>query len=143
MERRWESIVPFLKEFQDYLGPRVPELEIQFGNDRRWSDERYEEQVRTGIFEQYGVYLIFEADEALQYVGLAMNRFQERIWMHDAYVNRQFTDLIPFRYEHYFLAPALEFFLVCRLRPPKNKVYRDYTIPPWQLDGPTPGGSRA
>jgi len=36
-------------------------------------------------------------------------------------------------HEYYFIAPALEFFLICRLQPPKNSQYRRYTIPVHEL----------
>ena len=63
-----------------------------------------------------------------RYVGLAMNRFDDRIWGHDEYVSRRWTDVIPFEHGWYFLAPALEFFLIVRLQPPDNTAYRSYSI---------------
>lgn len=64
----------------------------------------------------------------LQYVGKAMNSFDDRVWdrKHDEY--RRWTDLIPFCDQFYFLAPALEFFLISRATPPRNDVYRGYRI---------------
>ena len=142
MERRWASVIPSLDEFQRHLDPRVTKLPIQFADDSTWSNEQYELEAKKGTYRKCGVYLIFDANEELQYIGVAMDGFSKRIWMHDAEVDRRFTDLIPFPPEHYFLAPALEFFLLCRLRPSKNKVYREYTIPAWQLDEPASAGGK-
>jgi hypothetical protein len=144
IEERWKPVLPHLLEFQKHLAELVPPLELIAANDHQWTQERYLEQCRTGIFNKYGVYLIFAPDESLEYVGLAMNRFHDRIWSHDDWVNRRWTDVIPLRHEHYFLGPALEFLLICRLRPPKNKVYKSYTIPfppeAAELSGPEEGG---
>ena len=127
-ERRWEPIVPHLREFQRHLAAHIPELRIVPANDRRWSEERYREQCKNDIFEQYGVYLIFDANESLEYVGIAMNRFHDRIWSHDTAVDRTLTDVILISHEYYFLGLALEFFLIARLRPLKNATYRSYSI---------------
>lgn len=64
----------------------------------------------------------------LQYVGKAMNSFDDRIWdrKHDEY--RRWTDLIPFCGQFCSLARALEFFLIARSAPPRNDVYRGYRI---------------
>ncbi|MEM1444671.1 MAG: hypothetical protein AAGF84_01320 [Planctomycetota bacterium] len=126
---RWKPIVAILDEFQSHLASHVPKIKIQAANDRGWSELRYQEERRKGTFRQYGVYLMFGPDETLQYVGLAMNAFNDRIWSHDAYVERQWTDIIAFSHENYFLAPALEFFLICRLQPPMNSQYKSYTLP--------------
>ncbi len=131
---RWRAVESCLEEFQQHLAPHVPKFELRFADDSTWTDERYEEEAKTGVFGECGVYLIFNENEALQYIGVAMNGFARRIWMHDEDVDRRYTDLISIPRQFYFLAPALEFFLVCRLRPPKNKVYRNYTIPPWEPD---------
>ena len=128
IEPRWQPIIPHLGEFQRYLAENIPPLEILAANDRAWSQERYLDQEKSGIFNQYGVYLIFAPDESLQYIGVAMNRFHDRIWSHDDYVDRRWTDIVPLPHAYYFLAPALEFFLICRLRPPMNRTYRAYTI---------------
>jgi len=128
-ECRWELIVPHLRDFQSYLAEHVPQLRIQNATDRQWSNDRYKQQCQTGIFNQRGVYLIFDNKETLQKVGVAMNTFHDRIWSHDWYIERRFIDVIPFPDEYCFLALALEYFLICRLHPPKNSVYQGHTIP--------------
>ena len=129
MESRWQSIAPVLDEFQTFLCPGLPRFELVAADDSQWSDDRYKAQRATGVFSRRGVYLIFDQSEALQYVGVAMYTFQKRIWSHDEWVRRRWTDVIPFPDESYFLARALEFFLIVRLRPPANTQYRDYDIP--------------
>ncbi len=128
IQSRWKPVIPHLQEFQRHLSGRVPELTIVAANDQLWTNEEFENQKKTGDFKGYGVYLIFGPDESLEYVGLAMNQFDDRIWSHEACVNRRWTDVIPFCHEHYFLAPALEFLLITQLQPPKNTVYKGYTI---------------
>lgn len=129
-ERRWEPVIPQILEFQHHLAPHIPQLRIEHANDRQWSTQKYREQCKTGIFDKYGVYLMFDDSEVLEYVGVAMNRFHDRIWSHDPFLKRRFTDVIAIPHEFYFLGIALEFFLICRLHPPMNTIYRGYTIPP-------------
>jgi hypothetical protein len=126
---RWKPIIPVLNEFKSHLASHVPEFQIEEATDREWSDARYQEQRRKGIFRGYGVYLIFDSDELLRYVGVAMDSFNERIWdsRHEPY--RRWTDVISFPHRYYWLAPALEFLLIVLLHPPENRTYcSGYTI---------------
>lgn len=128
METRWIPIIPVLEEFQSFLSNKVPKLEIINANDRNWPQERYESQEKTGIFDKYGIYLIFNDSGKLQYVGVSMQRFHNRIWKHDFKVQRRWTDVIPFEHENYFLALALEFFLIAKLTPKGNREFKNFTI---------------
>jgi excinuclease UvrABC nuclease subunit len=70
------------------------------------------------------VYLIFDRDEHLIYVGVA-GWLDKRIWSHDQqpeFVSRprRWTDVILFDQSCAFLAPALEEFLIARLEPAHN-----------------------
>jgi hypothetical protein len=126
---RWRTVEPLLREFKSYLAADAPPLRIVPANDYDWSDEEYRQRKRDfKVCSGSGVYLIFDAASELQYVGLAMNTFDHRIWSHDEYISRQWTDVIPFDPAWYFLAPALEFFLIVRLQPPANTAYRQYSI---------------
>jgi hypothetical protein len=126
---RWGTVEPLLREFESYLAAEAPRLRIVPANDADWSYDEYRQRKRDyKICSGNGVYLIYDADSQLQYVWLAMNTFDHRIWGHDEYVSRQWTDVIPFDPAWYFLAPALEFFLIVRLQPPANTAYRKYTI---------------
>jgi len=126
---RWSEIIPLLREFETYLAPDAPRLEIIHANDRAWSYEEYRRRKREyKICSGKGVYLLFNAEEQLRYVGAAMNTFDDRIWGHDEHVSRRWTDVIPFPSSWSFFAPALECFLIVKLQPPDNTVYRYYTI---------------
>lgn len=94
-------MIPHLREFQRHLAGHASELRITAANDFRRSDERYQEQRKTGIFNQYGVYLIFDDNESLEYVSVVMNRFNDRIWPHGTYLNRLLTKVIPIPREYY------------------------------------------
>lgn len=139
---RWASVLPLLAEFQSSLSPSVPQLKIIPANDRQWTLDRYEKENKKGTFKQYGVYLLYDPEGVLRYVGVAMNSFHDRIWSHEADVNRRWTDLIPFPIEYYYLAPALEFFLIARLKPTMNTTYRSYSVPEKQIDSDSPGPDR-
>lgn len=136
---RWSPIIPLLREFETYLAADAPRLKIVHANDVSWSNEEYRRRRRESkVFSGYGVYLIFNAEERLRYVGLAMNDFDQRIWGHDQHVSRRWTDVIPFEHGWYFLAPALEFFLIVRLQPPDNTAYSGYSIAERVLTIPKP-----
>ena len=140
MEARWTPIIPVLEEFQAFLSPTVPRLSLAAANDRQWSQDRYETQRASGIFDRRGVYIIFDGDAVPQYVGVAMYRFHDRIWSHDDWIQRRWTDVIPLSDQCYFLAPALEFFLIVRLQPSGNSHYKDYRIPEKKIIEPSSGG---
>lgn len=125
---RWKPVIPILDEFQSFLSSKVPTLSIQPACDRSWSNERYREERRSGIYRRYGVYLIFDESEALRYAGLAMNAFDDRIWGHRHDPYRRWTDIIAFEHANYFLAPALECLLIVRLKPPENTSYCQHTV---------------
>lgn len=127
-ERRWQPVSNVLREFHGFLAPHLPAFRITAANNRRWSEEQYRAQCGTGIFDRRGVYLLFNSSEVLEYVGLATVSFHKRIWSHDDWVDRQWIDVIPFSDETFFLAPALEYLLIIRLRPPKNSVYKNHGI---------------
>jgi hypothetical protein len=126
---RWTPIIAALREFESYLAADAPRLEIVNAIDADWTYEEYRRRKREfKICRGNGVYLIFDPTATLQYVGLAMNTFDHRIWGHDEYVSRHWTDVIPFAEGWYFLAPALEFFLIAKLQPPVNTAYSKYEI---------------
>ena len=47
--RRWDRVIPLLQEFESYLSPKTPTLEIENANDIQWSQEEY---LRTEAREQ-------------------------------------------------------------------------------------------
>ena len=126
---RWEPIIPLLREFESFLSDKVARLRIVFACDRHWSEDEYKRRRPPGFPSNLrGVYLIFDPAEALRYVGVAMFNYDKRVWSHDAELERRWTDIIPFDDRHLFLALSFEFFLISRLKPPGNKVYRGYDV---------------
>lgn len=126
---RWNNIIPLIRKFETYLAPDAPKLQIINANDSEWSYEEYRRRKSEfHICSGNGVYFLFDAEEQLRYIGLAMNTFDNRIWGHDEYVSRRWTDAIIFPNEWYFMAPALECFLIIKLQPPDNTNYRGHTI---------------
>jgi len=130
---RWQPVVPVLDEFRSFLSEKVGPLCIAPACDRSSSDERWNSNERwdhenKGIGRRYGVYLIFDSCDALRYVGLSMNAFDDRIWDKRHYPYRKWTDVIAFEHSNYFLAPALECLLIVRLKPPENTAYCQHTV---------------
>jgi hypothetical protein len=122
---RWSSVISVVREFEAHLAHNAPKLQIVNAIDREWSYEEYRQRKREfRICSGKGVYLIFDVEDRLQYVGLAMNAFDDRIWSHDEYVPRKWTDVIAFPDDWCFIAPALECFLIAKLKPPGNSHYR-------------------
>lgn len=126
---RWSTVLPCLREFQGWLTPHVPELTIRNVNVFDCTRASYLEKCKNGIFDQKGVYLLFDPEAKLQYVGVAMTSFHDRIWSHDDYVKRWWTDVIVFPDNCCFLAPALELLLISRLNPEGNTQHRKLSIP--------------
>lgn len=132
--RRWESILPQLTRFQQtYCSPAMPSLRLLVGSDRTWPVAEYDTRKPVGFPGKLrGVYLLFDQDERLQYVGAALWTFDKRVWAHDGDVDRRCIDIIPLADPWYVLTLALEFYLIQVLEPPRNIVYRDYGV---VLDG--------
>src|SRR4051794_9355864 len=94
---RWAPIIPHLQEFQRHLAPHVPLFQIEHLNDRRWVNERrreFLEQLKTGKYDLPGIYLIYNNEEQLEYVGMATGTFHHRIWDHDEIVERLYADIL-------------------------------------------------
>ena len=123
---RWEPVLEAIAVFRSYLAPNVPPFELIAANDKRWTDEEYGRLRPSGFPARLrGVYLIYDDAEALLYVGMATVCFDKRVWKH-GHAARRYTDIIVFGDEHLFLAPALEYFLITQLRPPKNTAFRGH-----------------
>ena len=133
---RWKPVRQALGQFHSYLAPHILPFEIRNATDWQWSDKQYDELRPSGFPTHLrGIYLLFDKKEVLLYVGVAMVNFEKRVWSHDKWLDRRWIDIIPIQDKHLFLAPSLEFFLICRLRPTKNTSFSGYTVP----DGPLIG----
>lgn len=133
MPKRWEIVERELEEFQKYLTPKVPQVRIRKGFDRQENDRHKWASENRDLLNQRGVYLFFDKEEKLIYVGKAStsNWFDKRVWTHEDQAKFQsrparWIDFIPFEEGLEFLAPALEEFLIGRLNPVPvhNKVGR-------------------
>ena len=123
---RWQAAFAAIEEFRSYLAASVPPIQILRAHEEGWTREEYKRKRPDGFPSRLrGVYLIFDHHQRLVWVGKAMWNFDKRVWSHDSEVDRHYVDVIPFDEEHCFLAPALEFFLICKLAPPGNKEYRE------------------
>ena len=121
---RWARLRECLAEFQSFLSARVPALTVTNACDFHWSDEVWKAKRDSKLLRQCGVYLMFDKDEYLIYVGVA-GWLDKRIWSHDEQAefrrrHRRWTDVILLAKEHAFFAPALEQFLIARLEPAHN-----------------------
>jgi hypothetical protein len=126
-EARWGPVLPILDAFQRHLAENIPRLEIIAAADKRWSDEQYMQHRPEGFPSRLrGVYLLFDENKSLLYVGLAMWSFDKRVWTHDEWIPRRWIDIILLNNETVFLAPSLEHWLISRLNPSHNKVYKKY-----------------
>jgi hypothetical protein len=104
-ETRWVEAQEALSEFQSYLAPHVPTLRIERAIDV------------NGWPRLQGVYLIYDKQDRLLYVGMTLDCFQNRIRDHERKFETPWIDLIVFPPELSFLAPALEVFLHKHLHP--------------------------
>ena len=124
---RWQPIIPVIAEFQSYLSTEVQSLKVIAATDRNWTETEYKKFRPSGFPSRLrGVYLIFDPLGKLLYIGVSMFNYDSRVWTHDDDLKRRWIDIIPFEDRYAFLALSLEFFLITRLKPPFNKVYKDY-----------------
>ena len=131
---RWRAVRTSLDDFRKYLSPDVPCFPIVAANDFKWSEEEYNRLRPKGFPTKLnGVYLIFDEQEVLLYVGVSVVNFDKRVWSHDSHfkacgAQRRWTDIIVLPRECAFLGLSLEYFLICRLRPRWNTVYASNEI---------------
>ena len=128
---RWKPIIERLRRFeQDFCSPTMPPLRIVHASDRTWSDAEYRARKPKGFpSNKRGVYLLFDSDERLLYVGVATGCFDQRVWDHDSWSQRRYIDIIIFDDRWLILAPALEFYLIVALNPPDNTVHGKRRLP--------------
>jgi hypothetical protein len=126
--KRWRPIEAELGEFRRYLYDGFPPLKICEGYDSAWErGPLYKSAVKARRYYRAGVYLFFDVDGKLLYVGKGM-WFYGRIFRH-AIPGARYVDLIAFDEQHAPFLSALEHFLICRLKPHFNKNGREYEVP--------------
>jgi hypothetical protein len=128
-QTRWKQIENSIEEFRKFLSSNIPKLSIVNATDKKWTAKQYKELKPKGFPSKLrGVYLIFDEQETLLYIGLSTTCFNKRIWKHDTRFQRRYIDIIPIGDNCFPLAPALEYFLITRHPTPGNKVYRNHKL---------------
>lgn len=129
-ESRWDSLRPCIADFHKHLSATCPPLVVIQATDKTWTDEEYKMMRPDGFPSQLrGVYLLYDATGTLNYIGSTFVNFDKRVWTHEPRVPRRWIDIIPLSDDIYFLAPALELFLISKLHPPYNTDGRGYVVP--------------
>jgi hypothetical protein len=124
---RWKRVNDALTEFRRDLAPSFPPLTIESLYDYSWSDEQYRQSRSDGRYWKWGVYIFFDGPGDVLYVGQATYSFDKRVWTHE---RREATciDVISFPETVWHFIPALELFLICKLKPKHNKVAMTYKV---------------
>ena len=121
--RRWAGLNEALKVFRTFLSASAPS-DIKPFEAAQWQKNAKPEypftQPRWLPSKNGGVYLLYDNDGQLLYVGVARVNFDKRVWTHSE-MAWKYLDVIPFDDQYLFLASALEHFLILRLKPFKNK----------------------
>jgi hypothetical protein len=122
---RWHPVKEALDEFHSYLAANV-RFQIEVATRKEWVDDKEYDLHRPEGFpsNRRGVYLLFGSDQQLLYVGLATYNFDKRVWTHDD-IDWRYLDIITFGEKLVFLAPALEYLLIRKLKPLRNKTWTD------------------
>jgi hypothetical protein len=128
MEYRTE-IEAAIDEFRRCLRPDFPPLKIEHAFDVVNLEVGWKFGVKRGAWQDRGVYLVFDDDAKLIYVGKATATFNKRIKRCAEMENAASVEIIPFPEPYEFLAHALEAFLIVRLRPIANKHGSNDYIP--------------
>jgi len=133
MESRWTEIEEVIRKFQAFLIPEVTPLKIQKGIDFSSDIKDIKFRKQCGELTNRGVYLFFDESESLRYVGCthlqalggripqSISRLRKRRWT-DIWEKLRWIDVIPFKDEWLFLAPALENYLI------DQEVFRGWNL---------------
>jgi hypothetical protein len=123
---RWAPIEPLICEFQGFLAPTVPQLKIEKGVD--YEDSYPTSKTASPALTKCGVYLIFDDNyfESLRYIGMAGpdRSLIDRIRDHRKSKRFSFTprwiDVIAVYFPWEFFAPALELYLIDKIKSMKG-----------------------
>lgn len=132
-----EIIQNAIVEFQSFLSDKVPKLELIKPVHKDWSPEEYKQHQMTGVVPKgfpsrlKGVYILFDWEDQLKYIGVATYNYDKRVWTHDKHFEaaemwRGDIDIIPLTDEFSFIAPSLEYYLITRLKPMLNSTYKNH-----------------
>ena len=124
---RWQRVNALVDEFRRDLSPDFPSLDIASLYDYGWTAEQYRASRADKRYWKWGVYLFFDAAGSVVYVGQATFSFDKRVWSHD-FPEAACIDVIPVPTRVWHFIPALEIFLICKLKPKYNKVAAAYNV---------------
>jgi len=127
---RWIPVEKEIESFRFLIADHVPKLSITYAVNKQWDDEEYNNKIPQGFPWNRGIYLIYNDESKLVYIGSAIKDFASRVFMHDENVRRRYIDIIEFPDDAYLpLILALEFFLISRLKPTGNTEFKGYDVP--------------
>lgn len=129
---RWKPLNEYMRRFErDYCGTAMPPLRVQPASDRLWTPDEYQKHKPRGFPATLrGIYVLYDTNEALLYIGVATGCFDQRVWSHDDWSKRRYIDIIVFKDRWLPLSLALEYYLIVALNPPENSVFRTRGLPP-------------
>jgi len=122
---RHTIVQQYLNEFhKTYLNPGIHPFSVIAAARKSWTNDEYKRLRAPGFPGKLrGIYLIYNSAEELQYIGLAeRGSFDTRVWSHDDYIDREFTDIISLRDDEIVLAPSIESWLIDKMNPVCNKI---------------------
>jgi len=114
MQARWTQVIRLLQDFQALLAPEVMQLKLERGVDCLSTDRLTQ---KCPALKREGVYLIFDENEKLVYIGSAANqplvkRVRNQIFTTRFGTQPRWIDIIPFDSRWSFFIPALELYLI-------------------------------
>src|ERR1700744_5995027 len=80
MQPRWKDVSEAINEFRRHLSADFPSFVVQHLYDFAWTPEQYKSSRKTSAYNACGVYLVYDADGKLLYVGKASWTFDKRGW---------------------------------------------------------------
>jgi len=110
---RWDKILTTIEEFKSYfVGNQIHPLTPV---ECRRSGYDHDLDISHS---KSGVYLLFNKDERLLYVGWTRNLVKDRVLDHAKRFDWSILDIIPIEEDMHWLGCALERFLIDRVIPP-------------------------
>jgi hypothetical protein len=117
----WELVNVKIQEFRKCLASNFPPLTIRHAFDLMTCGDEWDEGLKSGVWRDSGVYLVFDEDRTLIWVGKAESTFRNRLKSSAKCREGAYSvAIIPFPDEHDCLIPALEKFLIRHLHPKLN-----------------------